>query len=176
LNYSTLSNEELLSRYRDLDKKAFDEFFRRNNRMIFSFLATRLRNNSEAEEVLQDTFFRIHKYVLKYDTSQNAMSWSFTIAKNCALDLIAKRKKIAEIKDGVEIQLTMDSIDTKFQIKATDQLVELLEKLSEEDRSLIKDRFINDKSYEDLAKVHGISPAGVRQRISRLFRKLREES
>lgn len=175
MNYSALSNEELLSRYQELDKKAFDEFFRRNSNILFRFLASRLRNKSEAEEVLQDTFFRIHKYVLKYDAAQNAMSWSFTIAKNCALDLIAKRKRASEVRDGVESQYAMDLIDTEFQIKAKNQLVELLSKLSSEDRKLIEDRFIDDTSYEELAIVHGVSSAGIRQRISRLLKRIREE-
>ncbi len=144
--------------------------------MIYSFIASRLRNRSEAEEVLQDTFFRIHKYILKYDASQNALGWSFTIAKNCTLDLIAKRKKEFNLRQGIPFYQEMDAVDDEFQKKARNQIEELLANLSEEDSQLIKDRFINDLSYEELAKIQGVNSVGVRQRVSRLIKNLRKNS
>lgn len=174
INYSELSNEDLLSLYKDLNKTAFDEFFKRNSPIIFSFIASRLQNASEAEEVLQDTFFRIHKYILKYDPSQNAMSWTFTIARNCLLDCIAKRKKLTEIKEEAHRVSEMQTIENNFQQEAHDQLQHLLSLLPAEERRLLEERFFAEISYEELAKTQGVTPAGVRQRISRIVRKLRQ--
>ena len=174
MKYSELKNEELLALYKNLDKNAFNEFFRRNSPIVYSFVASRLKNNSEAEEVTQNTFFRIHKYVLKYDPNQNAMSWVFTIARNCLLDQIAKRKKRAELKQELLMHQELQSFETSFQEEAKDQLDQLLNSLPSEDRRLLENRFLNEESYELLAKEQGVSPAGVRQRISRIVRKLRE--
>ena len=174
MKHAELTNEELLALYKDLDGGAFDEFFRRNSRTIFSFIASRLQNNSEAEEVLQDTFFRLHRYILKYDSNQNAMSWTFAIAKNCILDQIAKRKKLSELKAETEKQYEMESIEATFQKVAREQLKHLLSGLSTDDRKLLEQRFLNEASYNDLAKAQGMTSAGVRQRISRIVRKLRE--
>lgn len=174
MKYSEIKNEELLARYKNLDKEAFNEFFRRNSPIVFSFIASRLNNHSEAEEVMQDTFFRIHKYVLKYDPEQNAMSWVFTIARNCLLDQVSKRKKHSELKQEMVVHHEMQSVENSFQAEAKDQLDNLLGSLSLEDRQLLEDRFLNEDSYEELAKEQDVSPAGVRQRISRIVRKLRE--
>lgn len=174
MKYSELKNEELLALYKNLDKDAFNEFFRRNSPIVFSFVASRLNNNSEAEEVMQDTFFRIHKYVLKYDPQQNAMSWIFTIARNCLLDQISKRKKHTELKQEMQSHQELQSVETRFQEEAKDHLDHLLNSLDPDDRRLLEDRFLNEESYETLAKELGVSPAGVRQRLSRIVRKLRE--
>ena len=142
--------------------------------MVFSFIASRLNNSSEAEEVMQDTFFRIHKYVLKYDPEQNAMSWVFTIARNCLLDQISKRKKLTELKQDLQRHHELQSVETNFQEEAKVHLDHLLKSLDPEDRRLLEDRFLNEDSYETLARGQGVSPAGVRQRISRIVRKLRK--
>jgi len=173
LNYSTLTNEELLSKYQDLDIKAFEEFFRRNGPIIFSFLKLRLRNNSEAEEVLQETFLRVHKYILKYDTDQSALNWLFAIAKNCALDLIKKRKKQASLKDEALFVHEMSKTEINYQKNAQTVLKDLLDKLSPADRKLIEGRYLEEKSYDLLAQAQDVSPAGMRQRISRLISKIK---
>jgi RNA polymerase sigma-70 factor (ECF subfamily) len=172
--YKQLSNEDLLWRYKNLDKNAFNEFFRRNSPIIFGFLSSRLRNNSEAEEVLQDTFFRIHKYILKYNCNHNAISWTFTIAKNCMLDRIAQRKKQSEIQNETQAQQKIQEIEAKFRVDAQDQLELLLSELAADDRKLLQDRFLGDTSYDELAKTLDVSAAGVRQRISRIIKKLRD--
>ena len=102
------------------------------------------------------------------------MSWTFTIAKNCILDQIAKRKKLSELKAETENLYEMESIEASFQKIAREQLEHLLSTLPTDDRKLLEERFLNETSYDNLAKARGMTSAGVRQRISRIVRKLRE--
>ena len=173
MNYNDFTNEQLLERYQNLDEKAFDEFFRRNSSLIFAFIASRLGVRSEAEEIVQETFFRIHKYILRYDPSQNAMSWTFTIAKNCLIDHVAKRKKQFAVTEQLRTHASHNEEDPDFQENARTYLEKSLKNLSNAERQLIEQRFLAEKTYDEIAELEGITAAGVRQRLSRILRKLR---
>ena len=168
------SNEKLLVRYQRAEADAFDLFYRRNKKLLFNFLKMKLGNQADAEEAFQETFIRIHKYILKYDPTQSAMNWVFTIARNSAIDVIAKnsrqnilRQKSTEVFD-VESRSTVN-----FAIEAKQTLEKIFATLSEDERDLIRARFMDDESYEEIAVRLDVKPTGVRQRVSRLIRKIK---
>jgi RNA polymerase sigma factor (sigma-70 family) len=57
---------------------------------------------------------------------------------------------------------------------AQQQLESILSLLSPDDREIFTARFLHEDSYEEIAARKGIRPDNVRQRISRLVRKLRK--
>jgi RNA polymerase sigma-70 factor (ECF subfamily) len=163
------TNENLLQRYQAADPKAFEEFFRRHRKLVFNYLLARLRNHAEAEEVLQDTFLRVHKYVLRYDPEKNALAWLMTVARNAMLNKFAKR----HVTEPLHEELCGGVGDASAATEARQTVERLLLDLSPVDRELIKARFVEDESYEEIAKSHGLSEANARQKISRLLRKVR---
>ncbi len=86
-----LSNEQLLARYQQGDAVAFDEFFKRSHKVIYNFLLSRLKVQSDAEDALQQSFLKLHRYILSYDPRQNALSWALTIARNVMSDVRSAR-------------------------------------------------------------------------------------
>lgn len=166
---SHLTNEQLLKQYQQGQLSAFEAFYYRNQSLIFNFLRMRLGNENDANDAFQETFFRIHKYIFHYDPTQKALAWVFSIAKNVAIDIQTKLSKTKEITD---VEIDSISVVTHSQ-QARDELEEILKSLTEEERILLKTRFIDDDSYENMAKNFGISEANARQKVSRLVRKLK---
>lgn len=70
-NEATL--EFLLARYRDSDPEAFREFYRRTKTLVLHFLLRNLKNRADAEDVFQETYFRVHRYVASYDQERNGV-------------------------------------------------------------------------------------------------------
>jgi RNA polymerase sigma-70 factor (ECF subfamily) len=164
-----LTNEELLARYQAADPDAFEAFFERNRRLVFQYLYSRLGTVQDAEEAFQKTFFKIHRYIGKYDPSQSALGWVMTIARNVAFDLYPKRAA-AESLENVPAEQLAKSDES---VEARDALVALLEQLDPRERRLIERRFLHEESFEAIAKDEGWSVQNARQRTSRLVRKLR---
>ena len=54
-----LSETELLRRVRERDKDAFEELIERHMGLVFSIAMRVLRNKAEAEELTQETFWRV---------------------------------------------------------------------------------------------------------------------
>lgn len=165
----TPTTEELLKRYQDADPRAFDLLYRRVSPVLFQFLLARLGSRADAEEALQDAFFRIHRHILKYDPARSAMGWMMTIARNAMLDVVAKRRGHATLAEDVAAP------DARTEAKqiARVELERLLAKITPEERALVAARLVDDTSFDDIGAAAGLSAATVRQRLSRILRKLR---
>ena len=161
------SNEELLKEYCQGSFKAFDEFFKRNSGLIFQFIVSRVGNYGESEDILQETFIRLHKYIHRYDPNRKALNWVFSIAKNQIITHVSKRKEMTE--------LDVDLVEAKKQIcvEARDEVNKILSNLSEEEQTLIIEKFINEESYEEISVRKGIKAPNARQKVSRILKKLR---
>lgn len=164
-----LTNEQLLEQYMRANVAAFEEFYQRNQRLIYNFLRMRLKNKSDADDAFQETFFRIHKYILSYNTEQSALGWSLSIAKNIANDI---HKKSAKMNETSSIDVDK-LVSTNVSHKARDELVAIMKGLTEEEQRMLKAKFINDESYEEISETLNISESNARQRVSRLVKKIR---
>ena len=167
------SNEELLVRYRRGDYEGFDLFYKRHHAIVFSFLLTRLGNRPDAEDVFQETFIRIHKGILSYDPGHGALGWVFTIARNATIDYIRKRR--SRSKDVGEQEIPVAPIAEEV-LLAREGLDRLLKNLSNGERQLLVSRFLGDDSFENIASRSGVSAASIRQKLSRLVKKVRTDA
>jgi RNA polymerase sigma-70 factor (ECF subfamily) len=169
-------DDALLARYRNAEFAAFDQFYRRNHELIFRFLVARLRNRADAEEAFQETFLRVHRAIMSYDPSQQALPWVFTIARNVALDALKRARRRPVEPGAVEVMETPELAarpTAESSLLAGDELMRLTAHLTEDERSLLRQRFVDDDDFETIAARVGTSEAGARQRVSRLVRKLR---
>lgn len=168
LAFPVKSLEKLLDDYQNGDVEAFEEFFRRTEKMITRFLVGILRSSADVEDAFQDTYFRIHKSIIKYDPNRDALNWVFAIARNIAIDIIRKRPKHDELNESVHVA-SIWSHDEELR-----RLVfEALGALTEDERNLIHSRFVEGQSYAKIAQDRNLSEDNSRQKISRIIKKLK---
>lgn len=160
---------ELLLRYQNADLKAFDELYHSLAEPLYRFLLGRCRNPREAEDALQETFLRIHKYILSYRPELSGYAWVIAIAQNVFLKSYGRRQRSAH--ESLNEDVASDEADAERQVIAADLLRELFQDLNEAERKLIIGRLVEEKDYEVLAKDLSLSGAAVRQRLSRVLKK-----
>ena len=69
-----------------------------------------------------------------------------------------------------------DSVVDDFQQQFTQEIIQnALEQLDQESQELIHSRYVLQYSYDTLAHMYGLSNDNVRQKLSRIVKKLREE-
>ena len=145
--------------------------FRSNNhKIIFSFFLKRGVPLEQAEDLLQETFFRIHKYVMKYNQNHKVLSWVLTIAHNVYLNA-AKNNKV-KIESINEEQHQSSGGDQEYLIllKDVDNFLKTLDPI---DQKIFKDRISGRLSYTKLSKELQIPSATARKRLSRLIQKFK---
>lgn len=80
------SDEQLLARHMKGDGGAFEQLVNRYRGEVVAFLTRLMRDASHAEDVAQDTFFRLHRSAQKFESSRGLRPWLFSIAANAARD------------------------------------------------------------------------------------------
>ncbi len=73
-----------------------EETVRKEKRRLFSFIRGRVRNDAEAEDVLQDVFTQLVEASRGLQQIEKVGSWLFRVARNKIADLYRKQKPAAE--------------------------------------------------------------------------------
>ena len=81
---AAISAEELAVRARDGSRISFDELVVRYRPQLVAFLARRLGDTADAEDVAQETFLRAYDHLDGYDPARPFSTWLFAIGKNVA--------------------------------------------------------------------------------------------
>ena len=86
------SDEQLVARYLRGDEKSLEFLIQQYLKPIYSFVYKYVGNPQEAEDITQEVFVRMWKYIKKFDQRKKFKTWIFSIAKNAAIDFLRKKK------------------------------------------------------------------------------------
>ena len=166
-------DEDLLRDYQKGSLKAFEAFYDRNYKLVFHYLLSRVPSEEIAEDLLQDSFLKLHKSIMSYNPNQKALPWLFTIVRNTLIDFYRKKKELP-----VENMDLYRSENLGKPSHEKEEIEELLKILSKEDRRILENRFFKEKTYEEMAEEESSTLIALRKRVSRILAKLRpkEES
>jgi RNA polymerase sigma-70 factor, ECF subfamily len=79
----------LIDRLRRRDPDAMGELYDRYGKLAFSVIFRIVRNQSTAEDLLQETFLRVWNRVQAFDADKGALGpWIITVARNRAIDYL----------------------------------------------------------------------------------------
>ncbi len=131
INLEALDDEQLVERAQSGDQAAFAELYNRYFNRIFDFLARMMRNQSEAEDVAQDTFVRAYNSIGGLQSGAKFKSWIFTIARNTALNRIehSKRTRPLQYEAGEDGEIDLDVVD-RDKFSSPDEAVKAAETAS----------------------------------------------
>jgi RNA polymerase sigma-70 factor, ECF subfamily len=176
------SDETLAARAAAGDDRAFEEIVARYERRVFR-LACRLTSETDAPDVLQNTFLQMHRNLPSFRGESRFATWLYRIATNAALMLRrARTRKPAESLDAFMPRFDEHGMhaDLPAQLQVASRADELIDRqvLVEKARAGIarlpdvyRDAFVlrdlEEMSTTDVAQVLGVEPAAVRQRVHR---------
>jgi RNA polymerase sigma-70 factor, ECF subfamily len=75
-----------MSRLAAGDETALDRLMERHAQRLYHYLLRLLQNDSEAEELAQETFVRVFRHAGRFDPAHSFASWLYTIATNLVRD------------------------------------------------------------------------------------------
>jgi len=111
----SLSDEELMARLQSNDTAALEILFHRYARLVFRIARGVVRDNGEAEDVVQDAFFHLYRKSKLFDGSKGkAKNWILQIALHRSLD-----RKAHLIRRGFYLGTDIGSLDDAL-LGATD--------------------------------------------------------
>jgi RNA polymerase sigma-70 factor, ECF subfamily len=144
----------LISRVALGDRAAFNALYQATSAKLFGVALRVLKNRTDAEDVMQETYVKIWHSAGKYQVSgYSPITWLVTIARNTSIDRIrVKRPQTAELDEAFELA---DTRATPEQVAVHDgeagRLKACLDKLSPGRAEAVKAAYMEGYSYQELA-------------------------
>lgn len=179
--YATLtaySDEDLMEFVQMGNDLAFTELVFRYNNRLQNFLFRYTQNHKDSEDLVQETFLRVHKSRHSYERIAKFSTWMYTIAINLAKSLYKRKKRMQLISihkndsdpDSFDFLLEDASIlqDEKLhQTLSLQKLQEAVDSLQDEFKQVVILRDIEQMSYEEISEKIGVPMGTVKSRINR---------
>lgn len=166
-----------ISKILDGETKAFAVLVDRYKDLVFTLAVRMLKNREEAEEVSQDTFFKVFKSLGKFKGDSKFSTWIYRITYNGCLDRLKKHKQeynCIPLDDYTERQLmTLDHAVDAMEVQEQEQAIkECLLLLPKEDSFLLTLYYYEEQSLEDISNIMGITANNVKVKLYRSRKKL----
>ena len=152
------------------DKVAFRAVYDRYAPFVWRVLLRMTADELVAQELLQETFIKVHSALKKFKGESALSTWIYRIAFNAVISHTKKRayqKLHAPYQDTHADPDTTDSYETR-------QLVgKILAELSVQERFLLVSREVDGFSFEDIASITGTAPGTLRTKLHRIKERIR---
>ncbi|HKI84701.1 MAG TPA: sigma-70 family RNA polymerase sigma factor, partial [Candidatus Krumholzibacteria bacterium] len=164
-------DREALSAIRQGDSSAFASLVRRHGPPLHALLSRMLRDEHEAQDLVQESFVKAWKALAKFDSTRAFFPWLRTIGVNTALDAIERRRRqpVAENSEEILNQLPapQDSEEGLQRRELVEVVEEELSELSGEFATVFRLRVQEELSYAEIAQTLQIPLGTVMSRLAR---------
>ncbi len=181
-----LTDEAHVQNFRqNKDLNSFSILVRRYQNRVFNAAYRMLGSKEEAEEVVQDTFIKIHQGMDGFRSESTFAAWVFRISHNICIDTLRFRKKrsaiqlvpfksrsIDDAEGGVDLPDSDDIPDSSLEpaqvldLKEESAILEAsLKSLPESQRAVLVLHDLEGFQYQEIAQIVGASIGTVRSRL-----------
>jgi RNA polymerase sigma factor (sigma-70 family) len=174
-----LDDAALIQRALQPDRDAFSLIMKRHNRRLHRIARAVLEDETEAEDVVQETYFHALTHLSEFRAEARLSTWLTRIALNEALGRRRQRRPTVDIDAlGPETRLPDACEPDPEEAAGVAEIRRLLElalnDLPEPFRVVFVMRDVEDMSTEETALLLGLQPQTVRTRLHRARRLLRK--
>lgn len=167
--------QELMEGYQRADADATTELVQRISPMLLRFLAGPMQTRSQADDMLQDCWLRVHRARASYRPGSPVLPWVFAIARHTRIDAYRRRSQI-ERRELPSENLEAAAADAGFTPPdgAEGDVWRLVRQLPESQQEVVRMLKITGMSLEEVAGATGTTVGSVKQKAHRAYRRLRE--
>jgi RNA polymerase sigma-70 factor (ECF subfamily) len=180
------SDSELLKRARQGHPDAFSTLVRRHDRYLYRVARSVLRDDDEAEDVVQQTYLQAYINFANFRSEANLRTWLTRIALNDALSRRRRQRSTVELsqldtareRTRSDVLLSSLTNSTPEHAAALNQIRKVFERAIDDlppaFRTVLIMRDVEEASVDETAIVLGIKSETVRTRLHRARRMLRD--
>lgn len=163
--------------------EAVTEIWQQVHDSLRAFIAKRVANEAEAEDILQEVFVRIHRRLDSVNDPRRLVSWVYQITRNAIIDHYRASGKRAERPMGLAGELEALPASASHNEPAEDSgqlraelagcLRPMIAQLPRDYRDAVTLVELNGLTQQEAAKQMGLSLSGMKSRVQRGRRQLK---
>ena len=152
---------------KDIEKE-FVDIVEQNQRLIYKVCYIYTDNNDTLNDLYQDVMVNLWRGCTKFKGNSNISTWIYRIALNTCISYYRKeRVKPGSVPISSNLNLYYDSPDNE----SISMMYSMIEALNPLDKAIIL-LYLEDKTYDEIAEIIGISKSNVGVRLLRIKEKL----
>jgi RNA polymerase sigma-70 factor (ECF subfamily) len=164
--------ESLMVGYQAGDPAAAAALIEACSPRLYRFFLAQAQSRVDADDLLQETWLRIHRMRHTYRAGEPALPWFYAIARHVRIDHYRRSRR--SVAGEIELEARAKAAEAAAQSpdKAQD-LETLLAPLSESQREVLEMLKVTGMSLEEVARATSSSVGSVKQKVHRAYEKLR---
>ena len=178
LSPSALTDEEIVERVRSGEARLFELIMRRHNQRVYRAARAILRDDGEAEDVMQDAYVRAFEHLHEFEGRARFSTWLTRIAVHEALARLRRGRRFQPLDDQEQQSMPTAPRSTPEDQASDREIHAVLERaigsLSDEFRSVFVLRAVEEMSGAETAECLGIPEETVKTRLFRARARLQE--
>lgn len=166
---------ELMERYIDGDRAAFDMLYQRLAPHVRRRLV-RLSGPDGVDDLVQQVFLKVHRARDQWRRGTLVRPWVMTIARHLATDTLRARgaRRDQLTFDGSLPEVDQDPSDAPCLEARAEVVRAAIDALPDGQRSVVRMHKLEGRSFDDIAETLGISSGTARVRAHRAYSRLRD--
>ena len=166
---TTTTDQDLVRLFLDGNSNSLDILLNRHKSKVFSFIMSKVKNKSIAEDIFQDAIIKVITSLQKgkYNEEGKFLPWVMRISHNLVIDHFRKQKRIPVVGKSKKFEDfdIFDVIDNNELTKEknmmideqTQMLKKLINSLPDSQREVLIMRHYEDLSFKEIAEKTGVS-------------------
>ena len=134
--------------------------------MLYRICILMLKNESDAEDVIQETMIKYYQKAPAFENGEHEKAWLIRVATNGCRDVLRFRLRHPQMDETYLERLSWESPDSG--------ILEALTAVPEKYRLVLTLYYMEDCRIEDIAKIIGRTPSAVKMRLQKGRRLLEE--
>ena len=166
------------------DTNAFGTLVASYEKFIFNVACKMFSNSEDASDIAQEALIKAYKNIDKFDFNSSFSTWLYRITVNACIDEMRRRKGRESIsidaedeESGLALQIEDASLGAEERVIQNETVSEVraaIDKLSEEHKTVIILRDLQDMTYEQVAQTLDLSIGTVKSRLARARKSLKD--
>jgi RNA polymerase sigma-70 factor, ECF subfamily len=165
--------EMLMARYQAGDFAAAKALIDRISPQLHRFFVAQFASRADADDLLQETWLRIHKVRHTYRPGEPVLPWFYAIARHVRVDHYRKAIRTTSREQRLA-EMPLVTATFPGPSGQADNLEALLAPLPESQREVIEMLKVAGMSLEEVARATSSTVGSVKQKVHRAYKKLRE--
>ncbi|MDE6620767.1 MAG: RNA polymerase sigma factor [Lachnospiraceae bacterium] len=163
-----------MERMKSGDKSALHEVYEAYIGYIYRIVLQTVSNREDAEDVTSEFFMKLWRLADTYREGNGHRAWMAAIARNMAVDLLRKSKRVVLTEDFADTMIENASDDSiEEEVIADMSLQQALDMLKPKEREVVHLKIMGDMTFQEIADILKIPLGTVTWRYQNAIQKLR---
>lgn len=176
-----LLTAEVHARLRAGDEAAWHHFITEYEGRIYGYLYRLEGNSEDALDLTQEVFYRAWRSIRTFRPGERVLPWLYQVARNTQIESHRRKQharfSLEEAHEDIGFEVPSEArspVQAAESEQAQDRVQRALMRLAPEYREAVVLRFVEDLTYDEIARLQGVATGTAKSRVFRAKEQLAE--